>query len=272
MSTPSPSPTPTPTPSPTPAPSYPFPDLTLPPHTILMNLLNEVNAARLPEPLTTDVCVWGDPSPYGANGANTQIPFGTSNPTVFGTGTVMVKYNRIDVSQVVAANQPATEASQMSGVLAALNAEYGLNLQASDIVNSAITDGVGTLTITNNNLIYTGAIQITFSSSTPTPSPVPTPTPTPAPAPVVSFQFLVDDGNPLEVHFTDTSNDEGSTVTGWAWNFGDSSGTSTEQNPSYTYAAAGTFNVTLAITDGNGTHTSTAVPVTVVAAPAPSPD
>ncbi len=56
------------------------------------------------------------------------------------------------------------------------------------------------------------------------------------------------------VTFTDYSRDanpDGS-ITGWSWNFGDSS-TSTQQNPSHTYAAAGTYTVQLTVTDNNST-------------------
>lgn len=242
--------------TPAPTPQYPFPDLTLPPETILMNMLNLVNAATLPQPLTTDECVFGDPSPFGGTGANTQIPFGTTNPAVFGTGTVTVHYTRIDVSKVVAPAQPATVATMMSGALAAINTEYGLNIQASDIIDAPITNGVGNLNIKPTSMIYAGNIQLTFSSSTPTPSPAPTPTPTPPPAPVPNFIHQADSENPLQVQFTDTSDDQGSTVTGWAWAFGDTN-TSTVQNPQHTYAAAGTYSVELTITDAHGSHSTT---------------
>lgn len=49
------------------------------------------------------------------------------------------------------------------------------------------------------------------------------------------------------VHFTDTSDTAGGTITAWAWSFGDG-GTSTSQNPSHQYAGHGTFTVTLTIT------------------------
>jgi hypothetical protein len=262
--------------------SYPFPDLTLPWQTILMNLLNEVNAASLPQPLTTDVCVFGDPQPFGGTGANTVIPFGTSAPQIFGTGTVMVYYSRIDVSQVVAAAQPATEATMMSQALASINTEYALNLQASDIIDGPITNGAGTLNIAPSSRIYTGNIALTFSSSNPTPSPVPAPTPTPTPEPSASFSYAVNDNNSLEVAFSDTSNDPTSAVVSWNWNFGDSNFAST-QNPTHTYAAAGTYTVSLSITDAAENTYNTSQDVTVVAggddeqdatpdnAPSPSP-
>jgi PKD repeat protein len=267
MSTPSPSPTPTPTPTPSP---YPFPDLSLPAETILMNLLNEVNAATLPTPLTTSVCVFGDPAPFGGQGANTQIPFGTSNPAIFGTGTVNVTYNRIDVSQVIAAAQPYNEATMMSEALSMLNEEYALNLQASDIIDAPITGGVGNLNCNPASKIYCGNITLTFSTSNPTPTPVPAPAPTPTPSPTASFDYVVSNSNGLQVQFTDTSNDPTATITGWAWIFGDG-GTSTVQNPDYTYQASGTYNAQLTITDENGSYTSSTQAVTVSDGSTPSP-
>lgn len=254
--------------APTPSP-YPFPDLTLPWQTILMNIINEVNAATLPEQLTTSVCVFGDPQPFGGAGANTVIPFGTNAPQIFGAGTVMIYYTRIDVSKVVAAGQPATAATMMSGALASINSEYALNLQASDIIDSPITNGSGTLNISPASRLYTGNIALTFSSSNVTPTPVPFPAPSPAITPTVNFSYLANGSNPLQLEFTDTSNDPEHVVTAWAWNFGDASGTSTTQNPTYTYAAAGSYTVTLSITDSVGTYnTSKSV---VVTAPAPTP-
>lgn len=55
--------------------------------------------------------------------------------------------------------------------------------------------------------------------------------------------------NGLTVQFYDESTPGPSgPITGWSWDFGDSSGTSTSPNPSYTYAAGGTYTVTLTVT------------------------
>jgi gliding motility-associated-like protein len=53
-------------------------------------------------------------------------------------------------------------------------------------------------------------------------------------------------------NFIDNSAAPGSTVTQWAWNFGDGSPISSVQSPSHTYAAAGTYTVTLNITSAAG--------------------
>lgn len=243
------------TPSPTPSP-YPYPDLTLPWQTILMNLINEINVATLPQPLTTDVCVFGDPQSFGGSGANTVIPFGTNAPQIFGTGTRMFYYTRIDVSKVVAAGQPATSATTMGAALAAINSEYALNLQASDIIDGPITNGAGTLNISPASRLYTGSKALTFASSNPAPTPVPTPAPSPAVVPTANFVYTASDVNSQEIAFSDTSNDPSHVVTAWAWIFGDS-GTSALQSPTHTYAAAGTYSVELSITDSTGTHSVT---------------
>ncbi len=54
--------------------------------------------------------------------------------------------------------------------------------------------------------------------------------------------------------FVDNSSAVGSTITAWAWNFGDGN-TSTLQNPMHTYAAPGTYTVTLSVTSAVGCTT-----------------
>src|SRR6185503_20670925 len=56
---------------------------------------------------------------------------------------------------------------------------------------------------------------------------------------------------PLAVTFTDLSSSGGSTITSWAWNFGDGA-TSTAQNPSHTYLVPGTYTVSLTATNAIG--------------------
>ena len=61
----------------------------------------------------------------------------------------------------------------------------------------------------------------------------------------------------------------GSSVSGYAWNFGDGGTDSTEQ-PSHTYAAAGSYPVTLTVTNTQGQAASVTHDVSVSAAPPPS--
>jgi PKD repeat protein len=58
--------------------------------------------------------------------------------------------------------------------------------------------------------------------------------------PVASFQYEVSESNPLEVAFTNYSQDAST----YAWDFGDGE-TSIEESPTHAFAAEGTFNVTL---------------------------
>ncbi len=75
--------------------------------------------------------------------------------------------------------------------------------------------------------------------------------------------------SPLNVTFTSTADDpdgDNASIT-YAWDFGDSSGTSTEANPTYEYASAGTYTATCVITD-SGSPSLTAsdtVEITVTA-------
>jgi PKD repeat protein len=77
-------------------------------------------------------------------------------------------------------------------------------------------------------------------------------------APVADFTFTPT--NPetgTTITFTDASTDSDGTITGWAWNFGDTT-TSNVQNPTKAYTAAGTYTVTLTVTDNDGaTNTKT---------------
>jgi len=57
---------------------------------------------------------------------------------------------------------------------------------------------------------------------------------------------------PATVQFTDLSTPPpGSTITGWAWDFGDG-GTSVQQNPSHVYTNTGFYNVSLQVKTSNG--------------------
>jgi PKD repeat protein len=63
---------------------------------------------------------------------------------------------------------------------------------------------------------------------------------------------------PLSVVFTDASNDHGTAITAWAWDFGDTNADTT-QNPQHTYADSGAYTVSLTTTNaiGNDTETKT---------------
>jgi PKD repeat protein len=64
--------------------------------------------------------------------------------------------------------------------------------------------------------------------------------------------------------FTDASTDPdgNSTITTWAWDFGDD-GTASEHNPQHTYAAAGDYSVSLTVTDDQSASNTVSHTVTV---------
>ena len=71
-----------------------------------------------------------------------------------------------------------------------------------------------------------------------------------APEPFASFQYEVSTDNPLEVNFTNTSENAES----YSWDFGDGE-SSTEENPVHTYAEAGTYDVVLTATNKDDVST-----------------
>lgn len=75
----------------------------------------------------------------------------------------------------------------------------------------------------------------------------------PPPAPTPSFNYVLDEANPLTAIFQNTTTD-GET---YEWDFGDGSGSSTETNPSYTYDEAGTYQVTLTAAGPGGLNSVT---------------
>jgi PKD repeat protein len=98
-------------------------------------------------------------------------------------------------------------------------------------------------------------------------------TPAPAPAADGTTAGFTNAITGLEVVFTNTSTPgAGFTISSYAWNFGDSAGTSTEANPMYSYTTPGTYLVELTANDSNGQSAVFTASVTVAAAaPAPTP-
>lgn len=71
--------------------------------------------------------------------------------------------------------------------------------------------------------------------------------------PEASFNFVT---SGLTVNFTDTSIDPDGSIVSWAWDFGDSTG-STDRHPSHTFAQANTYIVRLTVTDDDSATGST---------------
>jgi PKD repeat protein len=71
-------------------------------------------------------------------------------------------------------------------------------------------------------------------------------------APKAIFDFVVNTNRSGQVTFTS----ESIGATSYAWDFGDTKGTSTQENPSYTYTTAGTYKVTLTVTNAGGQNSA----------------
>ncbi len=73
---------------------------------------------------------------------------------------------------------------------------------------------------------------------------------------------------PVTTVFTNTSTADGTTITTYAWDFGDGS-TSTSASPSHTYTAAGSYTVTLTESDGTVSNTLVRSEYVVISDPLP---
>lgn len=84
--------------------------------------------------------------------------------------------------------------------------------------------------------------------------------------PVPNFTFT-DQCAKTAVNFNNTSNIGSGSISGYVWDFGDTSGTSTTTSPSHTYTNPGTFPVKLIATSNNGCIDSITQNVTIYALP-----
>ena len=64
--------------------------------------------------------------------------------------------------------------------------------------------------------------------------------------------------SPLTVTFTNTSNGNGRTITGWSWDFGDTTTYNGQTPPAHIYSNKGTYTVKLTVTSACGSNTKTA--------------
>ncbi len=87
--------------------------------------------------------------------------------------------------------------------------------------------------------------------------------------PVAVIQ-VVKDGLRVNVSGAKSHADDETTITSYAWTFGDG-GSATGVTATHTYAANGTYTINLTVTDSNGLTNSTTVSVTVASLPSPPP-
>ena len=119
---------------------------------MLVDLINQANPS-LPVPLTTTNVLYGTPAaitPSGGNIQNTSIKVTAAAGTKY-IGNTTLQYRRIDFGTlfrslpiVIYKYSPAgTGASpyKISDLLPAINAKYGLSLQATDIVDGSLPAG-----------------------------------------------------------------------------------------------------------------------------------
>ncbi len=82
--------------------------------------------------------------------------------------------------------------------------------------------------------------------------------------PSASFSWS---SNGLNLTVQDHSHQGGASITGWQWDFGDSSGTTSGQTPPmHVYTNPGPYTVTLTVTDANNKQSITFAPVDIVPA------
>ena len=79
-----------------------------------------------------------------------------------------------------------------------------------------------------------------------------------ASGPLAQYEVVPSSPQPIGViaQFTDTSIPNGTTVTGWSWDFGPDLPGSTDQNPTMVFPEPGTYPVTLTITSVDGCQSS----------------
>jgi PKD repeat protein len=77
--------------------------------------------------------------------------------------------------------------------------------------------------------------------------------------PIPSFEGSPGGGPaPLEVVFTDTSEEVDCEITSWAWDFGDETPIDPRENPTHVFEEPGTFTITLTVTSDAGDAEATA--------------
>ena len=116
-------------------------DYTLTANEIILDLINQSQSPA--GTLTADQVVFGAASVNATNpgvNGNTSLVV-TGNVAGGFKGDVTVTYNRVAAADIPGARQTAFEkgaATQISDLLPAINARYGVNIAAADIVDAAL--------------------------------------------------------------------------------------------------------------------------------------
>jgi gliding motility-associated-like protein len=191
-------------------------------------------------PITYTNWAPGEPNNAGGNENYVQIyPDGLWNDLAFGGTAVSV----IEVNLCPVINA-GTDVTICQGASATLNASS--TLYGSSPYTYNWNDGTSGQTLTvspNDTTTYTITTTDRYSCTTSDDVTVLVST-----SPVADASFTVDCAT-YETVFTDESTlpDNSSTITQWAWNFGDGN-SSTQQNPTHQYPNFGNFNASLTVT------------------------
>lgn len=181
------------------------------------------------------------------------------------TGTIIVTAD----ATLALTSAPATANQAMCLNTALVNITYATGGTATGATVTGLPAGItgvyagGIVTISGTATV-SGTFNYTVTTTGPCVKPTASGTITIRPLPTPDFLTTTPLCETRDIAFTDNSNPQVGTLTGWAWNFGDpASGvlnTSTATNPVHNYTTAGNYTVTLTVTTSNGC--SNAVPFT----------
>lgn len=221
------------------------------------------------QPQNPVICFGGPPTTITANGFGGGAPYSylwstgaTTSSIVVGVGTYWVQMNDttncspvFDTVTVTNYTVNITASAGLDDTVCIYNPVFNLNGSVTGVTTGMWTNGNGTYnpsdTILNSTYtpsageISSGTVTLILITTNTAGCPPDSDTIvlTIAPPPAAAFSNnIVCFGN--TTIFTDNSTVPFGNITGWSWNFGDTT-FSTLQNPSHTYTAAGTYTVTL---------------------------
>lgn len=132
------------------------------------------NNPSLPTPFTTSNVTLGTPTALtdDPSGLNTSVVLSGGSPY---TGTVTIKYNRLDITNTVFAGIGTTPSlsydvgyTDTDSLVAPLNTTYDLNLQDSDIVEASISPVAGspvTVTMASGSYGFIGTMSVMMTAA-----------------------------------------------------------------------------------------------------------